>query len=578
MTTIQFNRGAEAGLPTLASGEPGWTTDTHKLFIGDGATNHEIGGSGGGDLLAANNLSDLDDIPTALSNLGLGSAALADTGDFDAAGDAAAAATAAYAAAVAASQPLDAELSAIAGLTSAADRVPYFTGSGTASLAVLSGAGRALIDDANASAQRTTLGATTVGDAFFTATNPSAITFPRVNADNSVSLLSASSFRTAIGATGTGDALTSGHLGQFAATTSAQLRGVISDETGTGALVFADTPTLVSPVLGNATATSINGVILTGSGSLVAMAAGKDLHVSNTLTFAGTDGSTLNIGGGGTLGTAAYTAASAYQAAGSYQTADATLTAFAALTIAANSLTIGTGTDAFSQTTFAANTFPARASTGNLVAKTITDFGLSLVDDADAAAGRTTLGLGTAATLDVGTTASKVVQLDGSAKLPAVDGSALTNITAAPSGHYLQFTSNVSISPTSTTWASIHGIATLSTGDSSGISRSGSTLTFTRTGVYMITLTVATYNTNCYMGLRLRRTNNTAATLVSSVGYATGTSQTSPATMVGIFNVTSTSDTIIVQYAINGTGSTFNSVTIDSENVNTLNCSIVQVA
>ena len=37
-------------------------------------------------------------------------------------------------------------------------------------------------------------------------------------------------------------------------------------------------------------------------------------------------------------------------------------------------------------------------------------------------------GLGTAALLDVGTTASKVVQLDGSAKLPAVDGSALTNI------------------------------------------------------------------------------------------------------------------------------------------------------
>ena len=47
---------------------------------------------------------------------------------------------------------------------------------------------------------RTSLGGTTVGQAFFTLTNPSAVTFPRMNADNSVSSLSASDFRTAIGA------------------------------------------------------------------------------------------------------------------------------------------------------------------------------------------------------------------------------------------------------------------------------------------------------------------------------------------------------------------------------------------
>jgi hypothetical protein len=50
---------------------------------------------------------------------------------------------------------------------------------------------------------RTSLGATTVGGNFFTLTNPSAITFPRINADNTVSALDAASFRTAIGA-GTG--------------------------------------------------------------------------------------------------------------------------------------------------------------------------------------------------------------------------------------------------------------------------------------------------------------------------------------------------------------------------------------
>lgn len=51
-----------------------------------------------------------------------------------------------------------------------------------------------------ASTGRTSLGATTLGANLFTITNPGAVTFPRFNADNTVSALDATTFRTAIGA------------------------------------------------------------------------------------------------------------------------------------------------------------------------------------------------------------------------------------------------------------------------------------------------------------------------------------------------------------------------------------------
>jgi len=77
------------------------------------------------------------------------------------------------------------------------------------------------------------------------------------------------SIRTYIGA-GTGDALTTNPLSQFASTTSSQLAGVISDETGSGSLVFGTSPTfttqITSPKIIGGTGTTSTLTLQTTSG------------------------------------------------------------------------------------------------------------------------------------------------------------------------------------------------------------------------------------------------------------------------------------------------------------------------
>lgn len=85
--------------------------------------------------------------------------------------------------------------------------------------------------------------------------------------------------------------------------TSAELATAISDETGTGSLVFNTSPSLTTPNIGAATATTVNNLTITqpATGSTLTIADGKTLTASNTLSFTGTDSSSVAFGTGGTV-------------------------------------------------------------------------------------------------------------------------------------------------------------------------------------------------------------------------------------------------------------------------------------
>jgi len=76
----------------------------------------------------------------------------------------------------------------------------------------------------------------------------------------------------------------------------------ITGYTATGAtgttstnLVFSTSPTLVTPVLGAATATSINGLTISSSTGTLTVTNGKTASFSNSITFAGTDSTTMTF-------------------------------------------------------------------------------------------------------------------------------------------------------------------------------------------------------------------------------------------------------------------------------------------
>lgn len=93
-----------------------------------------------------------------------------------------------------------------------------------------------------------------------------------------------------------------------------------------GSVATGTTTPAITLTLGAITPTSVNGVTLSGSGaaSALTIAAGKTFTVSNTLTLTGAESSTLNIGAGGTLGTAAFSPSTDYARSIETKTSDFT--------------------------------------------------------------------------------------------------------------------------------------------------------------------------------------------------------------------------------------------------------------
>lgn len=108
---------------------------------------------------------------------------------------------------------------------------------------------------------RTNLGATTLGGNLFIITNPSAVTFPRFNVDNTVSALDASAFRTAIGA-GTGTV------------TSVAGAGTVNGLTLTGTVTSSGSLTLGGTLSGVSLTSAVTGTLPIGNGGTNATTAG----------------------------------------------------------------------------------------------------------------------------------------------------------------------------------------------------------------------------------------------------------------------------------------------------------------
>jgi hypothetical protein len=293
--------------------------------------------------------------------------------------------------------------------------------------------------------------------------------------------------------------------------TSLQLKTAVSDETGSGVLVFATSPTLTTPTIGVATATSVNKVAITApaTSATLTISDGKTLAATESITLTGTDSTIMTFPS--TSATIARTDAA--------QTFTGTQT-FGAVALTGAATTSGTviqtsaSANAFA-TGLAGNTNPVFRTVNNIASQAT---GISITGRAEAAgADITVLSSGTNEQMNLEAKGSGAILMNGTAT-----GAVLVGDATNPAFSVVHTTEGTGVKVTSAAAASGVAVAAISSGTNENltINAKGSgtvSLNSTATGAVIATKARMRPETTVY-------TNDGAITLTTGVHFIEKTS------------------------------------------------------